>query len=254
MMAVCPRARALKRPAWLRDAGQFEEYGLTRVQPATDFGRLMARTRQIVEDVHRKKQLRANLEQDGVQVYEQAGNAHFIDAHTLALADGTHLAAQKVVLCAGGHARRLAFLGAEYTLTHSDVWSLTYLPRLVAIVGGAATGCQLASVFASFGSQTTVLDIAPRLLPGSDETLASELAAAFIRRGIGIITGIGGIEAVQPDSEHGSTSGSWGLNYWHPTGATCAGYALPNGSGAKHSSRPERDRLLMREKESETHQ
>lgn len=210
----CVPTRALAKAARLmRDASQFEKYGLTSVQPAIDFGRLMARTRQIVEDVHRKKQLRANLEQAGVQVYEQTGNAHFIDAHTLALADGTHLAAQKVVLCAGGHARRLAFQGAEHTLTHNDVWSLTHLPRSVAIVGGAATGCQLASVFAAFGSQTTVLDIAPRLLPGSDETLANELAAAFIRRGIGIIAGIGGIEAVQPASQSGSTSGSWVLNY-----------------------------------------
>ena len=84
--------------------------------------------------------------------------------HTLALGEGVDLKGERFVLCAGGHARRLGFPGSEHALTHSDVWTMRRLPRTVAVVGAAATGCQLASVFAAFGARVQLLEVAPRIL------------------------------------------------------------------------------------------
>ena len=133
----CVPTRVLAKAARLRrDAEQFANYGLMGESPQVDFSRLLTRTQQVVYQIHEKKQLLAHLQQAGVTVFSDAGNAQFLNTHTLKLADGTVLEGEKFILCAGGHARRLAFPGSEHALTHSDVWSLKKLPKSVVIVGG----------------------------------------------------------------------------------------------------------------------
>ena len=192
----CVPTRVLARAARLvRDAEQFGNYGLVGEQPVVDFPRLLARTREIVDQIHEKKQLPGHLQRAGVAVFR--GSARFLDEHTLALPDGTTLEAAKFAICVAGHARKLPFPGSELALTHSDVWSLPKLPRSVVIVGAAATGCQLASVFAAFGAQVWLLELAPRILQGEDELVSQVLADALQRRGIQIITGINGVDRIE---------------------------------------------------------
>lgn len=198
----CVPTRVLARAARLaRDAEQFADYGLDGETPVVDFARLLQKTRSVVYRVHEKKQLRGQLESAGVRVLDGAGEVRFTDAHTLALAGGS-LRGESFILCAGGHARRIPFPGVEHALTHSDVWSLGQLPRSVVVIGGAATGCQLASVFAAFGARTRLLDVAPRLLGVEDEVVSEGVAAAFGRRGIEVVTGIGGIEGIEKQDGH----------------------------------------------------
>ncbi len=159
----CVPTRVLARAARLRrDAEQFGNYGLEGSQPDVNFSALIAKVQQKVYVIHEKKQIAANLEQAGVSLYIQAGQARFISPRTIELEDGTSLEGEKFILCAGGHARRFPFPGEEFALTHSDVWSLKELPESMAIVGGAATGCQLASIFAAFGVQVSLLEVNPQ--------------------------------------------------------------------------------------------
>src|SRR5918992_542255 len=199
----CVPTRVLARAARLRrDAEQFAQYGLESEPPKVDFVGVLNRTEHVVHTVHQKKQLRAQLEAADVRVFDQAGEARFLDGHTLAGGDGKGLQGEKFVLCVGGHARRLPFPGSEHALTHSDVWAMKYLPRSIVVVGGAATGCQLASVFAAFGSRVWLLDVAPRILGAEDEVVSLGVAEAFERRGIEISTGIGGIEKIEKEDGH----------------------------------------------------
>lgn len=194
----CVPTRVLAKAARLvRDAEQFADYGLTGQPPAVNFARVLERTHHIVYRVHEKKQLRSHLEESGVRVIDDAGEATFSGEQTISLADGTNLQADKFILCVGGHARRLAFQGSEYALTHSDIWLLTKLPRSVAIVGGAATGCQLASIFEAFGAQAHVLEVMPRILAMEDEMVSQSIMGSFQRRGIHLTTGIGGVERIE---------------------------------------------------------
>jgi pyruvate/2-oxoglutarate dehydrogenase complex dihydrolipoamide dehydrogenase (E3) component len=196
----CVPTRVLARAAHLvRDAGQFAQYGLEGEPPKVDFVRLLNQAQHVVYAVHEKKQLRGQLEAAGVRVFDHAGEARFLDAHTLEIGGGRKLQGEKFILCVGGHARRLPFPGGEHTLTHSGIWTMNGLPRSVAVVGGAATGCQLASVFAAFGSRVWLLDVAPRLLGGEDEAVSDGVAEAFGRRGIEIVTGIKGIEKIEKE-------------------------------------------------------
>ncbi len=193
----CVPTRVLAHAARLvREARQYARYGLVGEAPAVDFPRLLLRTQETVERIHEKKQTHYHLADMGVTVLDRSG-ARFVDAHTLACVDGATLEAEKIIIAAGGHARRLPFPGSEHALTHSDVWSIPKLPRSIAIVGGAATGCQLASIFNAFGARVHLLEVGQRLLGGEDEAVSQGIMQAFERRDIEILAGMSGIERIE---------------------------------------------------------
>lgn len=194
----CVPTRVLARAARLvRNARQFGDYGLTTVESQIDFRRLLDKAQEVVYTVHEKKQLLNHLAQAAVEVYVDRGPAQFVDAYTVELGDGTQLTADKFILCVGGRARKLPIAGAEFTLTHSDVWSMRTLPASVAIIGAAATGCQLASIFNTFGVKVHLFDLAPRILPGEDIAVSAQIAAAFARRDLHVYAGINGVKGIR---------------------------------------------------------
>jgi pyruvate/2-oxoglutarate dehydrogenase complex dihydrolipoamide dehydrogenase (E3) component len=194
----CVPTRVLAKAARLmRDAAQFEQYGLGAFPPVLDFSRLMRRVQQVVYGMQEKKQLIQRLEQAGVTVLAEVGEASFTDPHTLVFQDGRRLEGDRFILCAGGRARRLDFPGEELALTHSQLWLLKKLPRSMVVIGAAATGCQLASIFAAFGVEVTLLEVAPRILALEDEVVSAEISAGFRRQGIRLHTGIGGIQLLE---------------------------------------------------------
>lgn len=207
----CVPTRALAKAARLmRDADQFARYGLTGAPPTVDLAALLTRTQQIVYTIQEKKQLIQNLQTSGVEVFTETGDARFVDPHSLATTQGGQFQADKFVLCVGGRARRLPFPGAEYALTHSDVWALKALPKSVAIIGAAATGCQLGSIFRDFGAEVWLLELAPRILPAEDIHVSQTMTEAFMRKGMHVLTGFAGVERIE--------KGADGLRVVPPTG------------------------------------
>jgi pyruvate/2-oxoglutarate dehydrogenase complex dihydrolipoamide dehydrogenase (E3) component len=75
-------------------------------------------------------------------------------------------------------------------LTNETVFSLTELPRRLAVIGGGPIGCELAQAFARFGSLVTVVESAPQILGREDQDAAGILHAAFLREGIDLQTGV----------------------------------------------------------------
>lgn len=207
----CAPTRVLAKTArLLRDTQKFSEYGLEGERPQLNWSRLLARTHYVVNALHEKKQLLGHLEASGVKAFAGTGDARFVDANTLEIGNsesaGTNqLQAAKFILCAGGHARRLNFPGAELALTHSDVWTLQALPRRVVIVGGAATGCQLASVLNQFGAEVTLLDVAPNILPVEDAETSVVMRQEFQARGVHVITGMSGITRLERVFHNGAS-------------------------------------------------
>jgi pyruvate/2-oxoglutarate dehydrogenase complex dihydrolipoamide dehydrogenase (E3) component len=72
------------------------------------------------------------------------------------------------------------------------------------IVGAAATGCQLASIFDAFGTRVTMLELAPRILNIEDQAISDVVSSAFRSRGIDIITSIEGVSAIERNGEEKS--------------------------------------------------
>ncbi|HPO59765.1 MAG TPA: FAD-dependent oxidoreductase, partial [Anaerolineaceae bacterium] len=74
---------------------------------------------------------------------------------------------------------------------------LTKLPKSIAIVGAAATGCQLASILNAFGVEVHLLEVSQRILRLEDPLTSRVIMEQFTRRGINIITGIGGVDSIK---------------------------------------------------------
>lgn len=186
----CVPTRVLARAARLRrDSESFGYYGLIGATPQVDFRRLLDRVANVVYSIHEKKQLIHHLMESDVTVYSGVGEAAFVDDHHIQLGDGRMLTGDKFILCVGGHARRIEFPGAEHALTHSDVWTMKELPESVIIIGGAASGCQMATIFDSLGSMVTVVERDQAILNQEDEALSLTMQDAFERRGIRVVGG-----------------------------------------------------------------
>ena len=103
----------------MREARQLPDYGITVSAPMLDYAKLLARVREVVEDVRARSALRAQIDSSGVTVIENAGIAGFADGSTIRTANGHELHGEKVVICTGGLSRRLQIPGFEFTNTHT---------------------------------------------------------------------------------------------------------------------------------------
>jgi dihydrolipoamide dehydrogenase len=181
----------------IREARQLGLYGIDVSEPALDYPRLLARVHAVVNDVRAHSAFRGQIDSLGTPVFERAGAARFTDPHTIETESGLRLQAEKVILCTGGVSRRLSVPGFELTATHSDAWGLTAVPPSMLVIGGGATGAQVASIFNAFGSRIQLFQAGPRILPTEDEDVSAAVAAAFREAGIVVREDFGEIESFE---------------------------------------------------------
>jgi pyruvate/2-oxoglutarate dehydrogenase complex dihydrolipoamide dehydrogenase (E3) component len=179
----------------IRQARQLGRYGITVGEPVLDYARLLARVREVVDDVQAHSAFRTQIDSAGVSLHERTGAARFTDRHTVETASGLRLQAEKFIICTGGTSRRLSVPGSELTASHSDVWRLASVPPSMLVIGGGATGAQVASIFNAFGSRIQLFQAGPRILHTEDEDVSTAVAAAFRQSGIIVREGFGAIES-----------------------------------------------------------
>jgi dihydrolipoamide dehydrogenase len=93
--------------------------------------------------------------------------------------------AKNVILATGSEARMLPGLKPDKSvLTNIEILSLDAIPKSLVVVGAGAVGVEFASIYRSFDSQVTVLELLPRLVPLEDEDISKELLRSFTKRGI----------------------------------------------------------------------
>lgn len=186
----CVPTRVLAKTARLiRESRHADDYGVRAGAPVIDWPTTVARVHERVERVRSIKREAERFDAAGIDLIQE-GRARFADEHTLVLDSGRRVSADTVLVCVGGHSRRLPIPGAELATVPEDVLSLPALPRRVAVIGAGNTGAQLVTVFSSFGSEVTLLDVAPRVLMASDAAIAETVAASFSDQGIDVHTGI----------------------------------------------------------------
>jgi pyruvate/2-oxoglutarate dehydrogenase complex dihydrolipoamide dehydrogenase (E3) component len=181
----------------VREARQLERYGVAASPGPLDYGRLMARVREVVEEAQQHSALRGQVDAAGIGVHEDAGDVRFVDPHTVETGSGLRLRADRIVICTGGVSRRLDLPGFELTCTHSDAWSLTAAPASMLIVGAGATGAQVASVFNAFGTRIELFEAGKRILPTEDHEVSAAVAAAFRASGVEVHEDFGHIESFE---------------------------------------------------------
>jgi pyruvate/2-oxoglutarate dehydrogenase complex dihydrolipoamide dehydrogenase (E3) component len=181
----------------LRGTAQLGQYGIGIGAATVDYGQLLRRVREITADVDQHAAFRNQIDRLGVALHERTGLARFVDPHTIETESGLRLHGDRIILCAGGVSRRLTVPGAELTATHSDAWSLTEVPRSMIVIGAGMTGVQVASIFQTFGSQVSLFQAGPRILPSEDADVSAAVAAGFRASGMVVREGCGVIESFE---------------------------------------------------------
>lgn len=102
----------------------------------------------------------------------------------------TEITARNILLATGSQARTLpgVTIDGKTVLSNREILSLPEVPKSLVVVGAGAVGVEFASIFHSFGSEVTILEMLPRVVPLEDEEISAQLDRALRKRGINIHT------------------------------------------------------------------
>jgi dihydrolipoamide dehydrogenase len=106
------------------------------------------------------------------------------------------------MLATGSDARTLpgVEIDGKITLTNREILMLPEIPKSLVVVGAGAVGVEFASIFRTFGTEVTILEMLSRAVPLEDEDISPELEKAFRKKGIRIETEAK-VESVKKDAK-----------------------------------------------------
>lgn len=173
---------AARVAATVRDASAF---GVEVAEPEVDFHRVMARMRRLRAGIS-KNDSAARFRDLGVDVF--LGEARFLGGGRIAVGDST-LRFKKAVVATGARAAAPAIPGLDQIdyLTNESLFSLTELPRRLAIVGAGPIGCEMAQTFARLGSSVLLLETEHGVLPREDRDGAAVVGKSLERDGVWLL-------------------------------------------------------------------
>ncbi len=98
---------------------------------------------------------------------------------------------KNILIATGSEARMLPGLkpDGEFVLTNIEILNLTQVPKSLMVIGAGAVGVEFASMFRRFGSEVSLFEMLPRIVPVEDEEVSKELERVFKKSGIRVETG-----------------------------------------------------------------
>jgi dihydrolipoamide dehydrogenase len=106
--------------------------------------------------------------------------------------DKQSLAVKKeIIVATGSQPRSVPGIEIDRTriITSDEAINLKTIPQSIVILGSGAVGVEFASIFRRFGSEVTVVELLPRIVPVEDEAVSAELERSFRKQGITVLTG-----------------------------------------------------------------
>jgi dihydrolipoamide dehydrogenase len=189
----CIPAKAfLETAAVKRHVDHSSDFGIDSGGPASvDFARTQARKQGIVDGL--VKGIAAMCKGRKVEVFNGVGSLGANRTVSVSMADGSSatITGDSVMLASGSVPRLIPnFERGGPIMTSDEVLELATVPPRVAVIGGGAIGCEFASTFADLGSEVTILEGLPKILPGLDADLAKVVEKSFKKKKIAIRTGV----------------------------------------------------------------
>jgi len=110
--------------------------------------------------------------------------------------------ANNVLLVSGSEAKSLPGIEPDHKtiLTNRSILELPDIPKTLIVVGAGAVGVEFASIYNSFGTQVTILEALPRVVPVEDEEISAELEKTYKKKGINTFTGCA-VDGIKKDAK-----------------------------------------------------
>jgi dihydrolipoamide dehydrogenase len=200
-----PAKEFLETATVYRTVAGAKEFGVQSDQPSVDFATSQARKQKVVDQLWKGLQgLMKNR-----KITTIAGTGTLSKGKRVKVDDGTELKGKSVIIASGSVPRTIPGfeVDGKYIMTSDEILALEQLPSSAAVIGGGAIGCEFASMLSDLGTQVTVLEVLPKLLPGCDKDVVDVVARSFKKRGIDVHTGVK-VEGHEPGD--GSTTVSFG--------------------------------------------
>ena len=203
---VCLNVGCIPSKALLKNAEiartlreEAKEFGIQGENISIDYNAAVKRSRQVSAKLTRG--VNFLMKKNKIEVYEGSGFLQTKDVVKVTLADGKseELKASHIILATGAH----PFLAPEWNhdgkkiLTYEDAILQEKLPTSAIIIGAGALGAEFATIWSSFGTKISIVEMLPNILPLEDEEVSKELQKAFQKRGISLYTGYR-VEAIKP--------------------------------------------------------
>lgn len=169
----------------LHEIAQAHVHHIAVGTPRLDWGALIDREKEMI--AHIPASLAETLTGRGVELIRAP--ARFAGPNEIAAGD-RRIAAKHIVIATGSRPRPLPIQGAELMITSDEVLSERAQPESVLFVGGGVIALEFGHVYARAGTEVTILEVLPRLLPALDEDAVAQVRKESERIGIKVHTGV----------------------------------------------------------------
>jgi dihydrolipoamide dehydrogenase len=187
----CIPTKAILHQAHLfREIKEAPKNGISASDPAVDMTLLMGYKQKIIDTM--EAGIRASMKKFKVEVVNARGRLAGKGKVECEFADGKKeiFEAEHILLATGSEARSVP--GIEFDgktiISNREMLVMKNLPESLAVIGAGAVGVEFATVMNSFGKEVSVLEMLPRVVPLEDEEVSKELARAFKKKKIQVLT------------------------------------------------------------------
>src|SRR3954453_18722585 len=188
---TCLRVGCIPTKAWVQTAhflpqgrDSFAKLGVKVSEPELDFGAANEWKAAVVKQM--TQGVAGLFKANGVEWVK--GKGTFKDANTISVEGGEDVTFKSAIVATGSFPIRppIEGLDDERCVDSTGLLAQTEVPKRLVVLGGGIIGCEFASIFRRFGSEATIIELLPTLIPQEDEDAAKELAKQFGKRGIDV--------------------------------------------------------------------
>ncbi len=199
----CIPTKALLHSAALLKAirGEAKANGITTGEVAGDYGVAMTRSRGVADQ--NSKGAEYLMKKNKITVVK--GTGVLTSATTVKVGKDTFTATKGIVIATGSRTKGIPQIGlaidGKVVISSDEALFLEAAPKRLAIVGAGAVGTEFADIFETFGSEVTLIEALPRVLPIEDAECSAVIAKAYKKRGIKVFAGVKVVKAVVTANE-----------------------------------------------------
>ena len=188
---TCLRIGCIPTKAWVQTAfalkeahESFPKFGVQTGQPTLDFAAANDWKAGVVKQM--TSGVASLFKTNGVEWVK--GTGRFTGPNTIAVEGGEDVAFKHAVIATGSYPLRPPIEGLDSSrcVDSTGLLAQTEVPKRLTILGGGIIGCEFASIFNRFGSEVTIVEMLPQLIPQEDADASKELLKQFGKRGIAV--------------------------------------------------------------------